>query len=511
MHHASPYLETDRSASSPLYLRLVTIVSVSLIPVVMTIISTLIASRGQWQDVLPSWSDEIMHWHQVATAIRAGLKGGYYTMWEQPAPLKTFHFYAWGPSPYLIYAMAGSLFGWGPYSFPIFNLTALTLALASFCWVARLNLRQLAVLALILLTFWPGLLYYPLSMLETLHYALAVILAALCVPLWRRGERASLALKAGVLIFIAFISFLRPSWVIVLLPCLLLMLAPTRKMFLLSVMVTGVVGLGSMTLFDQVRAPYLLGGQGILAIGHPLHAYLNRIVENLEGFFSPLKTPAEIAFTLQLLFVLGLGVTALVCSKRFQWITRQEGIFHVLNLGGILAACIVFFHAGFWYDFQLLSAQLLLSMLVLLYFKRYVSLVLIAITSLLFLPGVLTTFQERIDSKMVRNQADLAAFKASLRHHLAYDPAQTNPWCNTLNISVYSFRSELIEVPAGVGITFFVSNSDPMPMRSRYWLLGPSVAEALLDANPGASLVPIAQTPLGTLYRNPKANCESHP
>lgn len=510
MHNTSPHLEIDRSVSSPFYMRLLAIVSVSLIPVAMTVISTLIASRGQWQNVLPSLSDEIMHWHQVATAIRAGLEGGYYTLWEQPAPLKAFHYYAWGPWPYLIYAIPGSLFGWGPYSFPVFNLTVMTLALAGFCRAARLNPHQLGMLALILLTFWPGLLYYPLSMLETLHYALAVMLAALCVPLWQRGERSSLALKAGLLVFIAFISLIRPSWVIVLLPCLLLMLAPTRKMFLLSVMVTGAVGLAWMILFDQMRAPYLLGGRGLLAIGHPLNAHLDRIVENLEGFFSPLKTPAEIAFTLQLLFILGLGVTALTGIKRFQWLTRREGMFHVLNLGGTLAVCMVFFHAGFWYDFQLLSAQLLGSMLVLLYFNRYVPLVLIAITSLLFLPGVLTTFQERIDSKLVKNQTDLANFKASLHKHLMYDPAQTNPWCNTLNISVYSFRSELIEVPAGIGITFFVSNSDPMPMRSRYWLLGPGVANALLAANPGASLALIAETPLGTLYRNLNADCESH-
>ncbi|AWM93510.1 hypothetical protein DJ564_23345 [Pseudomonas sp. 31-12] len=509
MQYASPHLETDLSVSTARYIRLLAIISVSLIPAVMTIIATLIASRGQWQNVLPSWSDEIMHWHQVATAIRAGLEGGYYTLWEQPAPLEAFHFYAWGPWLYLIYAIPGSLFGWEPYSFPLFNLTALTLALAGFCWTARLNGRQLGMLALIMLTFWPGLLHYPLSMLETLHYALAVMLAALCIPLWRRGEHASLALKVGVLVFIAFISLLRPSWVIVLLPCLLLMLAPTRKMFLLSLIVTVVVGLALMILFEQVRAPYLLGGQGILAIGHPLNAYLNRIVENLAGFFSPLKTPAEIAFTLQLLFVLGLAVFALVGIKRFQWLTCQEGVFHFLNLGGILAACIVFFHAGFWHDFRLMSAQLLLSMLVLLYFKRYVPLVLIVITSLLFLPGVLTTFQERIDSKMLKNQTDLAAFKASLRDHLVYDPLETNPWCNTLNMGVESFDADLIEVPAGIGITFFVSNSDPMPMRSRYWLLRPGVAEVLQSANPNSSLASIAKTPIGTLYRNDMVDCKS--
>lgn len=128
-----------------------------------------------------------MHWHQVATAIRAGLEGGYYTLCERPAPLETFHFYAWGPFPYLMYAIPGSLFGWGPYSLPVFNLTALTLALTFFCWAARLSRLQLVMLALILLTFWPGLLQYPLSMLETLHYALAVMLAALCVMLWQKG------------------------------------------------------------------------------------------------------------------------------------------------------------------------------------------------------------------------------------------------------------------------------------------------------------------------------------
>ena len=143
------------------------------------------------------------------------------------------------------------------------------------------------------------------------------------------------------------------------------------------------------------------------------------------------------------------------------------------------------------------------------YLKRYVPLVLIVITSLLFLPGVLTTFQERIDSKMLKNQTDLAAFKASLRDHLVYDPLETNPWCNTLNMGVESFDADLIEVPAGIGITFFVSNSDPMPMRSRYWLLRPGVAEVLQSANPNSSLASIAKTPIGTLYRNDMVDCKS--
>ena len=280
-------------------------------------------------------------------------------------------------------------------------------------------------------------------------------------------------------------------------------------MILLSVIVVTMVGLALMIYFEQVRAPYMLGGKGILAVGHPLNDYLSRIVENLKGFFSPFKTPAEIAFTLEFIFVLGYSAIALVGIRGFQCLSRQEGIFHFLNLGGILAALIVFFHTGSWFDFNLMSAQLLLSMLVLLYFKRYTPLMLLIITSLLFLPGVLTTFQERIDSKMVCNQADLAAFKSSLRDQLVYDPTQTNSWCNTLNISVESFRPELIEVPAGIGITFFVSNNDPMPMRSRYWLLRPGVAEARMVANPDFRLVPLVKTPLGTLYLNSTADCKA--
>lgn len=518
MHHVSPNLEAEHSAPAPRYVRFFAIMSVSLLPVIMMTITTLIASHGHWQNVLPSWSDEIMHWHQVATAMQAGLNGGYYTLWEQPAPLETFHFYAWGPWPYFIYAVPGSLFGWGPYTLPLFNLTVLTLSLAVFCWAARLNLRQLGVLALVLLTFWPGLLFYPLSMLDVLHYALAVLLAALCISLWRQGEHASLVLKVGLLVFIAFIAFLRPSWVIVLLPCLLVMFGATRKVFILSMIATVVVGLFLTVLFEQVRAPYLLGGQGILAAGHPLTDYLHRIGTNLKGFFSFRKHAAEGAFTLQFLFVLLLGTIPLLERlkrlkhlkrlKRLKWLSEQEGVFHVLNLGGILAASIILYHAGEGHELRAMSAQLLLSMLVMLYFKRYRPLILMVVISLLFLPGVWAGFQERIDSKMLRGQADLTAFKASLSNHLIYEPDQTNPWCNTLNIYVQNFRAELIEVPAGIGIGFFISGNDPMPMRSRYWLLEPSIAEAIQVANPSASLTPIAETPLGMLYLNSAADCK---
>jgi hypothetical protein len=493
---------------------------ICLIPPLVTLPLTLHYANGDLARVLPAYSDEIVNWHQVATMLRAGLNGGYYTLAEDPAPASLFRYYAWGPWPYLLYAAPAGLIGWGSFSFPVLSYLAVGLALAGYCAVTRLGWRGLGLLALLMASFWPALLYYPTTMQDGIHYGLAIGAAALLVALWPRGSESALMLKGGTLAFISLMSLLRPSWALLFLPCWLLLLPRKRWALLLSLGLTGGLLLFFMAVFEYTRAPFVVPGRGIQGLGQPLSAYLEHFTGNLALYFDLGKPTLDVLFTGQVLVLLLVSAVVVArwliarrqrvphpASESSGW-SGAEGWFHLYNLGVILLATLVVYTVGFWRDYRVISAYFLISLLLLLYFQRYRLLLLIVLSNLLFVPAGLARYHEIMTLKTGVSLAELDAFEASLNGQLVYDPAQTDGWCNTLMVSLDTLRHPgMIRVPPGLGISFFIRATDEMPMRSGYWLLEDANAVTLQAAHPAVILRPLAQTTLGTLYRNESVGC----
>jgi hypothetical protein len=72
--------------------RLVLLAFVIAAPAIVTSVLLLVLFRATLLDHFSVWSDEIAYQHQIATFVRAGFGGGYFSFEEQTAPAAVTHF-----------------------------------------------------------------------------------------------------------------------------------------------------------------------------------------------------------------------------------------------------------------------------------------------------------------------------------------------------------------------------------------------------------------------------------
>ena len=169
-------------------------------------------------DFHPHGSDAVMYWHQIKTFVAVGFSGGYYTLGEQAAPASFTHFYAWGPWYIALYGLIGKAAGWSLWSPMLFDTVAVTLALVGGLLLIRPNNGRLALMLLVLLTYWPLHLYLPLAMQEPFHYAVAILLASIFSRLLVQEGAIPYSLLGAALVVILGAALVRPTWAVLLLP-----------------------------------------------------------------------------------------------------------------------------------------------------------------------------------------------------------------------------------------------------------------------------------------------------
>ena len=160
-----------------------------------------------------------MYWHQIKTFAAVGFSGGYYTVGEETAAASFTHFYAWGPWFIALYGLeSAKRWGWSLWSPLLFDVAAVTLALLGAVLLIRPNARQLALVLLVLLTYWPLHLYLPVALQEPFHYAVAILLAGIFYRLLVHEGAVSYRLVGGALVVILGAALVRPTWALLLLP-----------------------------------------------------------------------------------------------------------------------------------------------------------------------------------------------------------------------------------------------------------------------------------------------------
>ena len=169
-------------------------------------------------DFHPADTDAVMYWHQIKTFVAVGFSGGYYTIGEEAAAASFTHFYAWGPWYIALYGLIGKATGWSLLSPMLFDVAAVTLALVGGLLLIRPNIGRLALVLLVLLTYWPLHLYLPLAMQEPFHYAAAIMLAGIFYRLLVHKGAVPLRLLGGALVVIFGAALVRPTWALLLLP-----------------------------------------------------------------------------------------------------------------------------------------------------------------------------------------------------------------------------------------------------------------------------------------------------
>ena len=122
-----------------------------------------------------------------------------------------------------------------------------------------------------------------------------------------------------------------------------------------------------------------------------------------------------------------------------------------------------------------------------------------ALINIALLPTVLPAYFDVHDGRFVGTAA-ISQFSEAVHDRVAFDDAAPSGWSNTVLMHVDLLQPPLLGLPHGVAISFVLDWEDqPMPPRSRYLLLSERDEP---QVRPHVSLTKIADTPLGTLYRN---------
>ena len=506
--------------------RLVLIAFVIAAPALVTSVLLTVQARATLFDHFSVWNDEIAYQHQIATFVRAGFGGGYYTADEQTAPLSATHFSVHGPGFPVIYGSLGRLFGWHQYSGPLFNLFVLASATAIFLWIARPSHRQIAVAGIVLITSWWALMMAPLTMQESFHQSVMIVMAAFAARLLHPDTQRHGVLLLAALLILAVASVLRPTNWIVAVPLVAVALA-RRPLFAAIATVVAAAGIPAFwLLWRYLSAPIpdlpielheIAGVQGLTVI---LRRLVQQLPENLGTIFD-LAAFRQQPFDQHVMFeatVLAGIFGALVVFAAAEAFVRHAkkyadprpgnllfkvDLFNALALGLPLVAIL-----GFYYEVgssisRVTAPFVLLSLLVLAGTGARTWIVFSAVAAqLLVAPSFVTKYREWLVPGYTYNRSAAEQFQREISSLMPF-AAGRGPWCNTLLINTYP--PEIAFVPAGFGLTVGYNAEDlAMPVKSRYFLL------ARKDAGPygnQARLVPIGATVVGSLYLNLDSAC----
>lgn len=499
---------------------------IALLPVLMTLGLLRVYLQVNVADSVPTYSDEVSYWHQIATFRAVGFQGGYYTVDEAPARAAFTRFGAHGPVFVGLVGSLARLTGWTYATMPYINGVILTLALVGFQWCVRLAGRQRLLLALVIGTWWGFMLYLPTTMQETTHYAIAIGAAVLIGRLLHQDEPLSPRQKFGYTLFFVAAGLLKVTWSLLLLPLWLLDVPSGqpdggnwRPGVVRLVVPVGLIGM-IFLLFSQWAAPYPFNVAQVALqklFSDPAEGVrflLHNTLYNIQRFTAgePLALLARLQVVM-LTFVLTLTYS-LRRGRIPGWLrlTARENGFHLLNLGVVLVLQVVLYDVVDWKDFRIFSPHLLLSLLVLLQ-RRHQVIVATVIASQVVMIGALfaalpvfngnggifsteTTSRYAVLPKLER-------FEQQTAPYLAYDPDQSNPWCNTVLTDGY--YPELLTLPPGMSFSMLLvlENFRRQP-RSGYILL-PEDRFTLLAGY--VEVQPLTVTARGTLYLNLAADC----
>ena len=111
----------------------------------------------------------------------------------------------------------------------------------------------------------------------------------------------------------------------------------------------------------------------------------------------------------------------------------------------------------------------------------------------------------RVESLRGRMGESTRQVQAKIEKLVVYDPAATNPWCNTLLIPLGYYDYRLTIIPPGIGISYVLNPLDIQPnVKLNYLLLDQETYKALSDR---INVELLDTLPIGDLYRNLDSGC----
>ena len=479
----------------------------------------------------PDTSDAIMYWHQIKTFVAVGFSGGYYTVGEEAAPASFTHFYAWGPWFIALYGLIGKAVGWSLWSPMLFDVAAVTLALLGAVLLIRPNSRQLVLVLLVLLTYWPLHLQLPRAMQEPFHYAVAIMLAGIFYRVLMHEDAVPHRLLGAALVMILGAGLVRPTWAVLLLPLVTIVVEKrphsrtTRGSRFRQVfsgwpfLTAGAVVAGIFLLSRYVAAPYpnRVMSDVQLLLSSPVDGVQRLLaVTTAQGMiylWPDFENPLWTLLRYQALgIVLWMTVLAFrrpghdaeqVTPGRQPW-RRAERLTHILNLGLIVLLVLMLWRVGFWMDYRVVAPHVLLSLLLLAACGRTRVVAVAVLAGLLVTPSFLADYKEEARRQFTDDRARIDAFAEQTAGTLVYQP-QSDPWCNTILLPQRTaFLPESLAIPAGIGLSFDFDISSRSELKSGYVMVDDKNREILTGA---FDLQFVSTTAIGDLYRNAGISC----
>jgi hypothetical protein len=478
-------------------------------------------------DFFPGASnDEMDYWYETFTFSKVGFKGGYQTFEEHPALAKFSHFESHGPMYPMVYGTLARIFGWHTHSAPLFNLAFVTLAVLIFIYVVKPNRKQLVMLGLVLVTFWPLLLFLPTNMQEALHQAIAIILAAMFYRLISSKDQVSFKFKYLFFFLILFASLFRPTWSFLFIPFFVLFYKDKSIRNLSYGILKGTLWIIiSFLVSFYWNAPYpnefLTRVAQLLTASIPngIHFFLVHAKSNLIRLASLHKVNAlEILQKYQILYLLLLytivGIYLWICELRKKELgrlpeTKWEILFQLYNLGIILIAVVLFYDVSELRDYRVCAPYLLVTLLLLVALDKKSWLVgLIIFSNLIFISFFQKTYKERLLNNFIYDRQSVVSFQKSVKDLIVYKE-NSNPWCNTLLSFILPepLPYQYAGLPPGLGVSYvYFPKQLQTPIKSKYLLLDTN-GYGFLNGKTNIKL--LGKTPLGNLFLNLDSECSS--
>jgi len=370
-----------------------------------------------------------------------------------------------------------------------------TTALGFFVYRVKPGRKQLVALGLVLSGFWPLLLYLPTNMQESLHHAIAIIVAVCFYKIIMQGSPVSQRFLWFLALLIWIASLFRFTWS--------LLLASVQVLMLMAL---------SVAIFAYWSSPFagsFLVQFAKIILSTPFEAVkllLNRTWGNITNF----STVPGIA-VVQWVQIMVLMVGGAIVIRK-PWLTNlkpAEVKFHFLNLSIVVLMTLCIYETGNWRDYRVLAPHLLVTALLLVACGRLFLVKIFVVSNLLLAPLFLTTYLVSWAPQFKDNLQNIAAFAQEIENRLIYDAESSNAWCNTLLVQmepgVWEFKPELMAVPAGIGISYyFFFDQVALPPKSRYLLLDSELYPIVREQ---VRLLWLASTSIGDLYTNLDSGC----
>jgi hypothetical protein len=474
-----------------------------LAPALLTVLLVEVAFGKSLRDTVPYIEDEVAHYLQVSAFAQAGFSGGYFTFNEVPSAAGFTRFGPHGPGFAAIIGSIARHTGVRPYSVALIGLGLVTLAAFIASWRLRL---PLVAGSLALATFWPLIVMIPTSMQESLHFAVALLMATLIGTAIERGEwhRSTIAAFAAVL---ALGAVVRPTWMFALVGVgwIASRRTPIRLVSLLAAIL---LAAGSYVFFQWLAAPlpqprvHLVDPSDVATIAR---LSWDRAFDNAMNIFRHKDTAEALWHAEALLLVAACGWQWYASSRRTSEEERRiaaASAFGTLLLLSTIGAILTFYEFGGWRAVRLLASPMLLVFIIGLTVRapwtRWLLVAHVVLT-----PIYLGAFLDLNAGRFAADRTRISYLRRQVAGSLTFRP-DADPWSNTVLLHADAVDYALAGLPPGFGLSVAVDWSKlQRPVRSGHLLLRPEDRSAIGDS---MRLEEMQRTPAGTLYRNADAH-----